>query len=161
LKSEHQLRSTSDAAAARHVRAWLLLVGAVAVHVIDETITNFLDFYNPMVLSIRSQIPWFPMPTFTFGLWLSGLALLVLVLASLAPAVRRGGPVIWLASWVLSLIMFLNGLGHLVGSAYFRQWLPGATSAPLLLAASAFLVHASRQRHDSDRRGVPHVQARS
>jgi hypothetical protein len=150
--SDQASRDTSrvvDAAGVRHMRAWLILVGALALHVADEALTDFLGFYNPLVLQIRSQIPWFPMPTFTFGIWLSGLAVLVLVLACLGPAVRRGAVATRLASWVLGGIMFMNGLGHLAGSVYFQRWLPGATSAPLLLAASVFLAHATWQRHRS------------
>jgi hypothetical protein len=146
-----------DATPARHVRAWLLLVSALAVHVIDEALTGFLDFYNPLVMSIRSQIPWFPMPTFTFGVWLAGLVLLIVVLAALAPTVRRGGVPVWLASWFLSVLMFMNGLGHLAGSAYFERWLPGATSAPLLLASSVFLAHVTRQRHRSTEARMRHA----
>ena len=130
----------------RHMRAWLLLDGVLAMHVADEALTDFLDFYNPLVLSIRSQVGWFPMPTFTFGVWLGGLALLVVVLAGLAPAVRRGGVAIRLASWIFGVVMFMNGLGHLAGSAYFERWLPGATSAPLLLGASLLLVRVTRER---------------
>lgn len=128
----------------------MLLVGALSVHVIDEALTNFLDFYNPLVLSVRTQIPWFPMPRFTFGVWLAGLVLLVLVLAFLAPAVRRGAVGTVLGSWVLSAIMFMNGIGHLAGSVYFQRWLPGATSAPLLLASSVLLAVATRERQRSD-----------
>jgi hypothetical protein len=40
-----------------------VLVIALAVHVLDEALTNFLEFYNPLVLSMRARIPWFPMPT--------------------------------------------------------------------------------------------------
>jgi hypothetical protein len=135
----------------RHMRAWLLLVGALAVHAADEALTDFLGFYNPLVLSIRAQVPWFPMPTFAFGPWLGGLTALVVVLASLAPMVRRSAVATGLASWVFSLIMFLNGMGHLAGSAYFGRWLPGTTSAPLVLAASLLLVRATWQRHHSRR----------
>ena len=39
----------------RHLRAWRLLVGALAPHVLDEALTGFLDFYNPLVLSIRAR----------------------------------------------------------------------------------------------------------
>jgi hypothetical protein len=141
----------------RHVRAWLLLTAALALHVLDEALTGFLDFYNPLVLSARSQIPWFPMPTFTFGVWIGGLVLLVLVLALLGPVVRRGGFAIRLASWVLSVIMFMNGLGHLAGSLYFQTWLPGATSAPFLLAASLLLARATWQRAGSGVAGIRHV----
>ncbi|MBI3047579.1 MAG: hypothetical protein HYY76_04645 [Acidobacteria bacterium] len=45
--------------------------------------------------------------------------------------------------------MFLNGVGHLAGSAYFGRWLPGTTSAPLVLVASLLLARATWQRHDS------------
>lgn len=146
-----------ESAPVRHMRAWLLLVAALAVHVVDEALTDFLDFYNPLVLSVRSQIHWFPMPTFTFGVWFAGLLLLVLVLAFLAPAVRRGGVATRLASWVLSVIMFMNGLGHLAGSLYFQSWLPGATSAPLLLAASLLLARATWQRQRSGVASIRHA----
>jgi hypothetical protein len=128
--------------AARHAHAWSLLVAALALHVLDEALTGFLDFYNPLVLNIRAQAPWFPMPTFDFGVWIVGLILLVAVLAATTPAVRRGAPGTRAASWVLSAIMFLNGVGHLAGSVYFGRWLPGATTAPLLLAASVLLAYA-------------------
>lgn len=147
-------RSAGEGAPVRHMRAWLLLVAALAVHVVDEALTDFLDFYNPLVLSARSQIPWFPMPTFTFEVWIAGLVLLVLVLAFLAPAVRRGGFAVPFASWVLSVVMFMNGLGHLAGSLYFQRWLPGATSAPLLLAASLLLARATWQRQHSGVAGI-------
>jgi len=72
--------------------------------------------------------------------------LVVVLLACLAPAVRRGGLVVTLASWLLTAVMFLNGLGHLAGSVYFQRWLPGATTAPLLLAASVFLGRSTSRR---------------
>lgn len=139
-------RLAGESAPDRHMAAWLLLVGALAIHVVDEALTGFLDFYNPLVLNIRSRITWFPMPTFTFPEWLLGLVVLVLVLALLAPAVRRGVAGTGFASWVFSAIMFMNGMGHLVGSVYFGKWLPGATSSPLLLAASFVLARNLRYR---------------
>lgn len=134
------------ALAARHARAWLLLVGALAVHVADEALTGFLDFYKPLVLEIRSRFALFPMPVFTFPVWIAGLSLLVVFLAALTPAVRRGARGTAFASWILALIMLLNGAGHLAGSAYFQRWLPGATSAPLLLLASVLLARATWRR---------------
>lgn len=137
----------------RHMLAWLLLVGALAVHVVDEALTDFLGFYNPLVLSIRSHITWFPMPTFTFREWSVGLVVLVLVLAVMAPAVRRGVAGTRFASWVLSVIMFMNGVGHLGGSIYFEKWLPGATSSPLLLAASLLMFRTLWKRYRSGQAG--------
>lgn len=136
----------TTSSALRHMHAWLLLVAALAIHVADEATTDFLGFYNPFILTTRSRLPWFPMPTFTFGMWLTGLVLLVVVLAVLARAVRRGASGTRLASYVLAIIMFLNGCAHLSGSIYFRRWLPGTTSAPLLLVASVLLMRRTMER---------------
>lgn len=137
------------------MRAWLALVAVLALHVVDEASTGFLDFYNPLVLRIRSQLPWFPMPTFTFDVWVAGLAALVVVLALLGPAVHRGVAGTRFASWAFSVIMFGNGLGHLIGSVHFQRWLPGATSAPLLLIASALLArHTWARQNPAEGRSV-------
>lgn len=143
-----------DIHALRHMHAWILLVGALGLHVIDEAATDFLGFYNPLVHSLRVRWPWFPMPTFTFGFWLTGLVVLVLGLAFLAPAVRKNILGTGLASWVLSGIMFLNGVGHLGGSLYMQRWLPGATSAPLLILASAVLAKRTWDRRLSTSLGA-------
>jgi hypothetical protein len=134
------MRSGSeDAGASRHLQAWFLVVAVLATHVIDEAATDFLGFYNPLVLSVRARVHWFPMPTFTFSIWLAGLILLVIVLASMGRMVRNGSVGARLASWVLAALMFLNGIGHLGGSLFLKRWLPGTTSAPLLVAASFWL----------------------
>ena len=136
-------RQASMASDARRERAWLLLVEALALHVTDEALTGFLQFYNPLVLSIRARFGWFPMPTFSFNAWLGGLIALIAVLGSLTPIVRRGGVTIRVLSTVFAALMFLNGLGHLGGSVYFGRWLPGSTSAPLLLATAVLLIRAT------------------
>ena len=133
-------------ASTRRARAWLVLVGVLGLHVVDEALTDFLDFYNPLVLRIREQMAWFPMPTFTFNVWLTGLIAASVVLALLTPAIRGGSLPARLASYAFSALMFANGLGHLGGSLYFQRWLPGATSAPLLLIASVMLARATGRR---------------
>jgi hypothetical protein len=135
-----------DVSGTRHMHAWFILVGILALHVVDEAATDFLGFYNPLIRSIRSHVPWFPMPTFTFGVWLGGLATLVVILSLAGPAVRRGARGTRSGSYMLSALMLLNGLGHLVGSVYFQRWLPGATSAPLLLAGSILLAQRTMAR---------------
>jgi len=141
------------ASAAAQARAWYFLVAALGLHVIDEAVTGFLDFYNPLVLRVRAAWTWFPMPTFTFRVWITGLILLVLGLALVGPLVRRGAGGTRMASWILSAIMFVNGAGHLIGSSVYARWLPGTTSAPLLLLGSAFLAgetwRAGRTRRPS------------
>lgn len=150
MAQTEEIRLAGEPRAASHARAWMLLVGALALHVVDEAATGFLDVYNPLVLSLRARASWIPMPTFRFGPWLSGLVVLVIVLALLQPRVRRGGVLAQALSWPLAVIMFLNGLGHLAGSAYFGRWLPGTTSAPLLLWGSVLLAARSWTRADAE-----------
>jgi hypothetical protein len=131
------------ATASRHAAAWHILCVVLALHVVDEALTGFLDFYNPLILSFRPAWSPFP-PTFRFDVWLVGLILLVIGLRLLTPWIRRGGTGARVASWIFAVIMFANGCAHLLGSAYVGRWLPGATTGPLLLAASVYLARSIR-----------------
>ena len=126
----------------RHRNAWILMAVVLALHVADEALTDFLSFYNPLVLRLRERLAWFPAPTFSFDVWIVGLALLVSVLFVLLPVIKRGGIAGYALSYALGVIMFFNGAAHVGGSLYFRHWLPGASTAPLLLIASVLLVRA-------------------
>ncbi len=70
-------------------RAWLALAAALAIHVADEALTNFLAVYNPTVLKIRARFPWIPLPTFSFRVWIVGLAAAVALMFSLSPVNRK------------------------------------------------------------------------
>jgi hypothetical protein len=124
-------------------RAWVAMTLALAAHVADEALTGFLSLYNPIVLSARERFGWFPMPTFTFLPWLAGLIALVVLLLLLAPLAYRGHPFTRVAAYPFVIIIgLLNGLGHLTASVYFGRWAPGATTAPLLIACSIWLLRA-------------------
>jgi hypothetical protein len=138
----------------RFGHAWILLTIVLASHVVDEALTGFLSVYNPIVREARTRIGWFPMPEFTFGVWLTGLSLLVILLLALTPFAYRGSPMLRLAAYPYAAIMLLNGIGHLVGSVYLDRWAPGATTAPLLIVASVWLLAAARPGH-SRRQGPP------
>jgi hypothetical protein len=125
-------------------RAWVALTIALALHVLDEASTGFLDVYNPLVLSMRDRWAWLPMPVFTFGVWLAGLCLLVAVVGALSPFAFRGSPAMRAAAYPYAAIMLMNGVGHLLGSAYLRQWAPGSTTAPFLIVASLWLFRTLR-----------------
>jgi len=113
---------------------------AFGIHVVDEALTDFLSVYNPMVRAIRARFPLLPLPTFTFRVWLTGLMLAVVVLASLTPFAFRGAGWIRPLALAFGLIMAGNGLLHLVGSVYLRKVMPGTYSAPLILVAAIYLV---------------------
>jgi Protein of unknown function with HXXEE motif len=124
--------------------AWITLAAALALHAVDEAMTDFLAVYNRSVRAIRQRIPFLPLPTFTFGVWLTGLCLGILLLFALSPYAFQGNRWLVCASYPLSVLMFANGLGHLVGSLYFRRLLPGVYSSPMLVAAAVFLFLSAR-----------------
>ena len=125
--------------------AWLLLCAALAIHVADEALTDFLAVYNPTVLSIRSRLPFLPIPTFSFDTWLTGLILGIALLLGLAPfAFSRARLMVPLA-YLFGIFMMINGLAHIGGSIYFTRLLPGVYSAPLLLAGALYLLDNVRQ----------------
>ena len=127
--------------------AWLLLCLAFCAHVADEALTGFLPIYNATVLAMRSQYKWFPMPTFEFRDWLTGLIVANIVLLLLTPfAFRNAG---WLRplAYVYVGVHFLNAMGHTVATIFgqtvstihFARPAPGFYSSPLLFAGSIYL----------------------
>ena len=134
-------------AAVRHGYAWILLTGALALHVLDEAIHGFLSVYNPAVLRIRAVLPWLPVPTFTFSTWIAGLSFAVLILMAASRYAFLGRRWIVLASYPYAVIMTSNGLGHIAGSLYTQEFMPGIYSSPLLLAASIYLWWTARRTH--------------
>ena len=126
-------------------RAWLALAAAIAIHVADEALTDFLAVYNPTVLKIRARFPWIPLPTFSFRVWIVGLAAAVALMFLLSPIAFRGARWIVIAAVPLAVMMVGNGLGHIWSSLYMRRLMPGVYSSPVLIAASVFvLVYALR-----------------
>jgi hypothetical protein len=124
----------------RHAVAWVALCLALAVHVADEALTDFLSVYNPAVISIRERLPWAPLPTFTFEVWLGGLIVAVIVLSSLTVLVLRGARLMTPLSYAFGALMLGNGLLHITGSLQLGRPMPGVYSAPLLLGASVYLL---------------------
>ncbi len=121
--------------------AWLGLCTALAVHVVDEAMTDFLSVYNPMVLAIRRRLPFLPLPVFTFKRWLGGLCGLVLLVFGLSPLALAGNKVAVAMAFPYGIIMAGNAVGHLAASIYRRRFMPGVYSSPLLLAASIVLLY--------------------
>ncbi len=125
--------------------AWIGLTLALALHVADEALNDFLPLYNQTVEDIRLVLPWFPMPTFTFRVWLAGLIGLVVALLSLSPLVFRGYRWLRPIAYVFAIIMVANAIGHTVASLYWGIWAPGVYSSPVLLAAAVALLITTRR----------------
>ena len=120
--------------------SWLALVAAFAIHVLDEAVNEFLPLYNSIVTGLRDSFRFVPFPTFTFGVWLGGLLAAIVILAMLTPLAFSGRSYFRIVSYVFSIIMILNGLGHIAASLYWGHLVPGVLSSPLLLVAGMVLL---------------------
>jgi hypothetical protein len=113
--------------ASRFGWAWLALALTPALHVTDEALTRFLSVYNPAVRTLRAQVPFLPVPTFTFAVWLAGLVLGISVLLAVSVSAFRGARWLALLAYPLGILMFANGMGHAAGTLYMRRLMPGFT----------------------------------
>lgn len=142
--SEKSLQPVTESAGRRVGIAWLLLTLMLGAHVADEALTGFLDVYNPVAREIRSVLPLLPLPTFTFGVWISGLLLAVTGLLLITPYAFRKARWVAPVSLAFGCLMLVNALIHLGGSALAGRPLPGIVSSPFLAAASLFLLWTVR-----------------
>ncbi len=126
--------------------AWVLIWAALALHVADESLNGFLYIYNPTVLALREKLGWWPMPTFTFELWLTGLMTGIGILAALTPFAFRNSR--WLRPIIYFCAMLCIGnalvhtlatiLGRTVSTVQFSRPAPGFISSPRLLFAGVY-----------------------
>jgi hypothetical protein len=147
-------RTASPALNPKHARnyglPWVALCLALALHVTDEALTDFLSVYNPTVESIRRRLAFLPLPTFTFRAWLAGLILAVVLLMALSPfAIRRTRWMVPVA-YGFAVLMLANGLLHIAGSIYLGRWMPGVYSSPVLLICSMYLLRGIWNRDGAE-----------
>ena len=124
----------------REATAWVMMVAAVGIHVVDETLTDFLPYYNAQVLSLRARLGFFPAPIFTFPQWLGGLTAAVLLGFAATPLVARGGRTMRVVCGIVSALMIANACGHMLSSLHFGYLVPGFWSSPLLFIASIWML---------------------
>ena len=134
-----------------HWLAWMALCGALAIHITDEALTGFLDWYNPTVRAMREKYPQLLLPTFTFEIWLSLLIFAVVALSAASYFVWKGRWAMRPISHVFAVFMLINGLLHIAQSLYMREFMPGVYTSPLLLAASIALIAYTRAYQRSRR----------
>ena len=133
---------------------WITLCFAFALHVIDETLTGFLNVYNPTAVEIRRRIRIpFP-PTFGETEPVVGLFVVIAVLAALSPLAFRGSRGVRPLAYVYGVIMVLNACSHTAGTIMgrglfpdivFPRPMPGFWSSPFLFAAAIWLLAALRR----------------
>jgi hypothetical protein len=126
--------------------AWIAACLALAVHVTDEALTDFLSVYNPAVEAIRRRVPFLAFPTFTFRVWLTGLIIAIILLLGLSPFAYRKARWMVPVAYVFGVLMIVNGLGHIAGSISMGSLMPGVYSSPLLLICSGYLLRRVHRR---------------
>jgi hypothetical protein len=127
--------------------AWMLCCTALALQVWDEAAHDFLGYYNATVLALYGHFSWFPRVDMTFQQWLTGLLVALVLCGALTPLAFKNARWLRPLAYLLALIQFLDGAGHIsaqivggtVPSVRFDGAAPGIYTAPLLLAASAYL----------------------
>lgn len=145
LPGENDTKEQRTVAELHFGRAWLGLAGALALHVTDEALTDFLSVYNPAVHAIRERFPFLPLPTISFGVWILGLSAGILLLFVLSPVAFRGSRRLAFLAMPLSVVMVGNALGHIGSSIYMGRFMPGVYSSPVLLVAALFTLVCARR----------------
>ncbi len=125
--------------------AWLSLCFALAFHVMDEALHDFLAIYNPTVQALRQKIPFLPLPTFTFEVWMAGLVLGIVLLLCLTPFAFHGAKWLKVPAKIFAVLMILTGAQHIIASFWLGRLMPGIYSSPLLIAASIYLLKANQK----------------
>jgi hypothetical protein len=128
--------------------AWLALCLAFVVHVVDEALTGFLDYYNATVLTLYGHFSWFPRLDMEFRTWLTGLMVANSALLILTAFAYRNSRFLRPLAYLFARIMILNAFGHIsatirgrtVPSVHFHGVAPGFYSSSLLLLTSGFLL---------------------
>lgn len=147
--TSHSLRQAPPSLSASGFGSpWLALCVAFGLHIFDEAATGFLTVYNPTVSILRARWEWFPLPTYDFRGWLSGLVVAWVLLLCLTPVAARGMQGLRPLAWIFAVVMFLNGVGHTlfsilgrtVSPVTFPRPAPGFYSSPFLFAASLWLM---------------------
>jgi hypothetical protein len=89
-------------------------------------------------------------PTFSFAGWLSGLMVAISILFCMSPLAFRGTRTLRFIAYPYAVIMFLNGVQHIIGSLYLSAFMPGVWSAPILLLAAGALFAATKPASRKD-----------
>jgi hypothetical protein len=121
------------------------MAAGLGVHVIDEALNDFLGYWNPLVEGLRTRVPLLPLPTFSFGVWLTGLIMAVAALLLMSHYAFAGRPWMRPLSYFMFVFMLGNGSFHILGTIVTRRPVPGVYSSPILLLCGIFLFGAVRR----------------
>jgi hypothetical protein len=122
-------------------RAFWLLGLSQAAHSMEEMLARLYDFM--WVATERLGLPSMGMTATTFAVVNMGIIALFLLVTPFV--ISRH---VWAIgfSWLAAVVEILNGIGHLSGAVLFRRYVPGAVTAPLLVACGVALLVALRRQ---------------
>lgn len=130
----------------RWTAAWLLTVLALAAHAADEVLHGSYGIYEDWGRILMTILPSLELPPFNREVWLVNLGGALAVLLALTWLVWLQRGVMIAASYTLAAFTTLNGVLHLLAAAALKTMVPGAWSAPVLIAAGLFLFIAVPRR---------------
>ncbi|HEU5251603.1 MAG TPA: HXXEE domain-containing protein [Thermoanaerobaculia bacterium] len=120
-------------------RFWLLGL-AQAAHSMEEMRARLYDFFwtaTGRMHEIAPSIPQTRMTAQTFALLNMSF---ITILLGAVPFVRaRKAPAIFFAG-LAGVIEVLNGIGHTAGAIWFRGYVPGVATAPLLFVTGVLVL---------------------
>lgn len=123
---------------------WICLTFALAFHVLDEALNDFLSVYNPFVTSANAALDLSVFPVFSFDVWRIGLILGILFLFVLSFFARNPNKWMVYLGYGYGAIMLVNAMGHFIASLYYVKPIAGVYSSPLLLLGSVYLIWSAR-----------------
>jgi len=155
MSAENELEQTGNLGT-----AWLFLCLSFATNILDQALNDFLGYYNATVLTLYGHFSWFPLIDLTFREWLVGMIAADAILLLLTPLAYRNSVYLRPLAYAFGVIMVLFGcgtvfaslLGRTVPSVHFTGMAPGTYSAPLLVAASVYLLWRLRASSKSNSR---------
>lgn len=130
-------------------RAYWLLAAAQALHSAEEMAAGLYDFF--WVATGRMHQAWSGFPRLrmdprTFAIL---NMLIIAFLFGTVPFVSARKRWAFAVAGIAAGIEIANGIGHLTGAVWFRGYVPGAATAPLLIAAGVALFRALRRTRNA------------
>jgi hypothetical protein len=128
--------------------AWITLCFVLAFHIYEEVTAGTRQTYGAATEFLREFFPW--LPPFNFTVWLVDITGAVVVLFSLTWLVHKRHKFMLPASYAFATFTTVNAMIHLCSRLYGVEHVAGTQSAPLLLAASLFLLLSTPNRDTLD-----------
>jgi len=118
---------------------------AQAAHSFEEIVTHLYDFFWVVTGVFHRELSWFPQFRWPADLFAAvNVALVALLLGSWPFVERRNTPALYLA-WIAGIVETLNGFNHIAAAIFFRGYVPGVITAPVLLALGPSLLRELRR----------------